>query len=152
MKQPIWLPNLKRFLTGTTIGSSRALDVNVANTTPLPISPSELDLLEYRYMDFGVTGINVLSGAYVQIGDTGHAAADIANTITKAKVANNSGRPLLIGSGANAGAVTVFAVVAAGQTSEAVYAAALAAGDKVWIKSLDEVAGDSGVVLVTFYG
>lgn len=147
----IWLHTVRKWVTGTLIGSKYSLDVNVANTVAIPTTPSESAFLEYRHQDFSVTGANASGGAYVEIGDTGTPAADIAATVSKMKVANNSGSSLLLGTGANAAAVTVIAVVQAGQTSEAVFGVTLVAGDKVWVKALENTAVSVGKLLVTFY-
>lgn len=149
-----WLKNLKQFVTGTTVGSKYCADVNVANSSAIPVSSSENAQLEYRFQDFSDTGINALSGAYVEIGDSDHAASNIANTISKMKVANNSGAALLIGVGANAGAVTVLAAIQAGQTGEAVFgfSTALVSGDKLWVKALKDTAVAEGDLLVTLFG
>lgn len=152
----IWALNLKRFITATTIGSKYSLDVNVANTAAVPVSPSELAMREFRHQDTSVTAINARSGAFVQIGDTNFAAADIANTITKLKVANNTGYPLIISKGADATAAASSAnylgVVNEGQTSEAVFGVSLVATDKIWVRSMGSSSVSSGILVVTLFG
>lgn len=150
MNLPIWLPNIKKFLTGTTVGSSQALDVNIVAGA----SGASPTFKEYRFQDASVTQINGSGGSFVQIGDSGHAAADIANTIAQMKVANNTGAALVIAAGANAAAAaaaTPLAVVHAGQTSEAVFTVALVATDKVWVRALQTPDITSGELLVNFF-
>lgn len=150
----IWLHNLRKWVTGTLTGGKYGLDVNVVNST-LPIAFSEGSLLEYRFQDFSDTAVNELTGNFVQVGDTDHPAADIANTITRAKFSNNSGGALVFAIGANAGAAAAaspIAVVAQGQTSEASFGVALVSGNKIWVRALQDTAIDSGQVLVTLFG
>lgn len=147
----IWLPNLKQWLTGTTVGSDHGLDVNVINTT-LPIALSALSYKEHRFMDAAVTNIPASGGTAVEIGDTNNPAANVANTCTQLKIANNSGNALNIYVGANSGALTQIGVAHAGQIGEAVFGVTLASGDKVWIRAVQNAAVTSGEVLVTLLG
>lgn len=146
----VWLPNIKRWLTGTTVGASQALDVNIVAGA----SGASPTFKEYRFQDANVTQINGSGGVFVQIGDSGHAASDIANSIAQMKVANNTGAAIIIAAGANAAAAaaaTPLAVVHAGQTSEAVYTVSLVATNKIWVRALQTSDIVSGELLVTLY-
>lgn len=147
----IWLPSLKQFVTGTLVGSDYGLDVNIVNTS-LPIALTALVYKEHRFMDAAVTNIPASGGTAVQIGDTNIPAADVANTCTQLKVANNSGSAINIYVGANSGALTQIGVAHAGQIGEAVFGVTLASGDKVWIRAVQNAAITSGEVLVTLLG
>lgn len=48
MKAQTYFANLKRAVTGTTVGSSHAADVYIANTT-LPVAFSAITMKEYRF-------------------------------------------------------------------------------------------------------
>lgn len=148
----IWLPNIKQWLTGTTISPTvQALDVNVANAS-LPINLAPLEYKEHRHMDFSVTTLPASAGVAVEIGDTNTPAANVANTCTELRVANNSGNPVNIYSGPNSGALTQIGVAHAGQIGEAVYGVSLVAGDKIWVRAIQNSAGTSGKLLVTLLG
>jgi hypothetical protein len=153
MSNVLYFPNLKRsgslgpVATGTQVGTKTALDVCPANTpvTPLYVSGSPLVVRESRFHDTASTAINASGGAWVQIAT----AADVANTIAQIKGAWNGDEPIAIGVGANAGAVTVLANIAAGEDFD--YGAVLAAGDKIWVKSLTTTA-PSGRLTVNLMG
>lgn len=150
MKHGLWLPNIKRFLSGTVVGSSPSLNVNVLNTVPVPVAPSNYSYKERRFQDANVTQINAKSGAWVQIGDTNEASASVANTITEMRVSSNLGAALVFGKGANSGAVTPIGASGAGQSLS--LGVALVAGDKIWVKALQDAAVTSGELLVLLLG
>jgi hypothetical protein len=152
----IWALNLKRFITGTTIGSKYGLDVNIANTSTIPTSSISPTYREFRHMDASVTSINDRSGAFKEIGDTNFAASNVANTITEIRIANNTGYPLIVSKGADATAAATssnfLGVVNEGQTSEAKFGCALVAGDKLWVRSMGSSSVSAGIVVVTLFG
>lgn len=146
----LWLPSLKKWVTGTLVGGKYGLDINVINAA-IPVVSAALTLLEYRYHRAADNTVNGSGGAFVQVAS----AADIANTITQMRVANNSGAPLAFSVGADATAAAAaapIAVVAAGQTSEAVFGVALAAGDKLWVRSLYTSNVTTGEFVVALLG
>lgn len=143
----LWLPNIKRFLAGTLIGGSPCLNVNVLNTVPVPTAAANYAYKEHRFMDASVTTINKSSGAWVQVGDT---PADIANTIVEMRVNANLGAALQFGSGPNAGSVTVIGTTGAGQTTA--FGVTLAAGDKIWVKAIQDNDVVAGELLVNLMG
>lgn len=149
--RPLWLPNLKKFLTGTTNGSKQCLDVHVANSITATIG--DKTQLEFRFQDASVTGINANSGAFVQVGDTNFAASDIANTITELRVRNQTGSALVFAAGANAAAAAAASpllIVAAGGVDE--ITVALSSGDKIWVRALEASGVSTGKVLALLLG
>lgn len=150
MKYGIWLPNIKKWLTGTTVGGSQALDVNVVQAVATPTVITQAGFKERRFMDAAVTQINKKSGLWKQIGDTNEAASDVANTITSMRVNLNLGAALVFGKGANSGAVTEIGAAGAGQTSE--FGVSLAAGDKIWVRALQDADVTVGELLVLLLG
>lgn len=150
MKAQTYFANLKRAVTGTTVGSSHAADVYIANTT-LPVAFSAITMKEYRFQKMSDTAIPASGGTAIEIGDSAHVAADIATTCTQLKCSNNSGGAFNIYKGANSGALTLLAAIAQGQTSEAVFGVALVATDKVWVRAIENTAISSGQILVTFF-
>lgn len=152
MRWPLWLPNLKEFASGTTIGSKNSMDVNVANTASIPVNISSLTFKEYRTQDAADTAIPASGGTAVQVGDTAHPIAVIANTCTEMRLANNTGSALIIYKGANSGALTAIGVCNQGQTSEAVFGVSLVAGDKIWVRAVENTAVSAGIFMVTLTG
>lgn len=159
MGQQVYFHNLKIAgsypnATGTVVGSKSCLDVNVANSVPIPIVQASYDWKEYRFMDPAVTNINASAGAFVEIGDTNHAAGDVANTIEEVRVNWNGGNALVISSGADATAAALQAnwigVVGAGQTIA--FGFDLASGDKIWVRALQNAAVTSGELLINLMG
>lgn len=149
MANPIYLPNLKSAgsratVTGTVIGQKECLDVNIANS--ISTSAVSLSYIEHRFHDASATNINASGGAWIQL----EAAADISTAIAEMRINWNGGSALLIGKGASAGAVTVIDAVGAGQTEGV--GVALVAGDKVWVRALQNAAITAGELLVKFLG
>lgn len=147
----IWLPNLKKWLTGTNVSSSYGIDVNVINAA-VPTVGAALAYKERRVHLPATTAINGSAGAWVELdavpGVTGGAA--ISNTCTAMKINWNGGDILEIGEGANAGAVTVIATVGAGQTTD--FGVALVATDKVWVRSVKTTGSTAGELTISFLG
>ncbi len=147
---PLWVINLKQFITGTTVGGKYCLDVNVLNTVPVPVTPANYAFKEYRFHDVSLTNINASAGAFIQL----VTAADIANTIAEMRVNWNGGAALIISKGADATAAAlaanILAVAGAGQTF--IIGAVLVAGDKVWVRAQQNVAITSGELTVSFLG
>jgi len=137
----IWLHTVKKWVTGTLVGSSYALDVAVK-------SLGLLTYKEHRFHDASSTTINASGGAYIQL----ETAADIANTITGMLVSNNTGASLVIGVGANSGAVTVISAISQGQSADLMLGVSLSSGNKVWVRALQNSAISSGELLVSFWG
>lgn len=152
--RPIWLPNLKEFATGFAVGSAKCIQVSVENTVPVPVAPSQYSYKERRFHLPAGTGINARTGAWVQLDVNSDVAAgtpgDIANTITELRVSWNGGAALEFGKGANSGAVTAIGAVGAGQSTA--IGTALVAGDKVWVRALQNVAVATGELLLLFLG
>ncbi len=144
MQTGVWLENLKKFVTGTLNGSKYSLDVHVANA--VATAASSFSYKEHRLHDAATNNINASSGSYEEI-DT---AADVANTITELRIRNHTGAAILIGSGANAGAVSVIGVVHEG--GEENFGVALIATNKIWIKAMENSAIASGKVLAILLG
>lgn len=150
MKHGIWLPNIKRYLSGSLVGPSPTLNVSVLNTVPVPVATTLYSFKERRFMDCAVTSIPASGSAWIQIGDTNFPAADIANTIAEIRISANLGSALTFGKGPNAGSVTEIATSAAGQTLA--LGVSLVATDKVWVRALQNATVDSGELLVLFLG
>lgn len=150
MKHGIWLPNIKRYLSGSLVGPTPTLAVSVLNTVPVPVATTQYSFKERRFMDCAVTSIPASASPWVQIGDTSFPAADIANAITEMRISANLGAALVFGKGPNAGAVTEIAASAAGQTLA--IGVSLVAADKVWVRALQNATVDSGELLVLFLG
>lgn len=149
---PLWLQNLKRFATGTTVGAKYCMDVNVLNTVAVPVSPTLYAYKERRFHLPATTNINASGGAWIELdvfsGSSGGTA--IANTITELGISWNGGEPLEIGKGANSGAVTVIAAVGAGQSRA--FGCSIAVADKVWVRAVKNAAITSGELMATFSG
>lgn len=150
----LWLPNLKKFLTGSTIGLKQALDVNVLNTVPVPVAPTNYAFKESRFMDASVTNIPASGSSFVEIGDTNFPAAAIANTIVELRLNWNGGGPIVISKGADATAAALSAnrlnVIGSGQTIS--IGASLVATDKIWIRALKNAAITGGELTVALLG
>lgn len=151
MRNPIWLPNIKKWLSGTVVGASAALDVNVVSS----VAPGASTVLkEYRHHDAATINIDGNGGNFIEIG-TVPSAANIANTITQLKVANNTGKALAISVGANAAAAAAavpLMVVVAGQIGEAVNSVALVAGNKIWVRAVGASNVTSGILVAQLMG
>lgn len=148
---PLWLKNLKLFVTGTTVGSKNCMDVNVANTVAVPVTATftELAFKEHRLHDTSATNINASSGAFIQM-DT---IANIANTCTALRVRNHTGAPLVFAAGADAtaaAAATPLGVCHEG--GEEVFGVSLSSGNKLWVRAMRNVAINSGEVLAILVG
>jgi hypothetical protein len=152
--QPIWAQNLAKWITGTTVGSKQCIDVNVANTVAVPVTPASYAYKERRFHLPASKTINKRTGVWVQLDANSDVAAntpaDIANTITEIRINWNGGSALEIGSGANSGAVSVIASAGAGQTSA--IGVSLASGDKVWVRAIQDVDIVTGELLCMFLG
>ena len=150
----IWLPNIKKFLTGSVVGASAALDVSVVNTVPVPVAFTQYAFMELRFQDAGVTAIPASGGAFIEIGDTNFPASDIANTITELRLNWNGGGALVISKGADATAAALAAnrleVIGSGQTIA--IGVSLVATDKIWIRALKNAAITGGELTVTLLG
>lgn len=143
--KPLWLPNIKRWLGGTVVGSDVCLNVSVKDQPAINLGTYAY--LEHRFMDAAITQINGSGGAWKEIGDT---PADVANTIEEFRVNANLGAALQFGKGANAGAVTVIGVCGAGQTTS--FGVSLVATDKIWVKAIQTNNVNSGELLVSLMG
>lgn len=152
--RPLWLPNIKKFTTGRTVGSAQCIQVSVENTVPIPITPANYTYKERRFHLPATTNINGRAGAWIQLDansdNAGSTPADIANTISEMRISLNGSDALEIGKGANSGAVTVIAAIAAGQTTA--IGVTLVAGDKVWVRCIKSTASTGGELLVSFLG
>lgn len=159
MANVIFFPNLKAAdsranQTGTVISGKVCADVNIANTSAIPVSQASYDWKEYRFMDQAVSQINASGGAFVEIGDTNHAAANVANDILEVRVNWNGGAAIVISTGADATAAASQAnwigVVGAGQTTA--FSAVLASGDKLWVRALQNAAITAGELTINLMG
>jgi hypothetical protein len=147
----VWLENLKKFLTGTTVGSKHCIDVNVANTVAVPVTASFADLAykEHRLHDSSAANIQASGGAFIQMATI----ADIANTCAALRVRNHTGGALVFAKGADAtaaAAATPLAVCHEG--GEEVFGVTLVSGDKLWVRAMKNTALTSGEVLAILMG
>lgn len=150
--KPIWLANLKKFVTGTSVGGKYAIDVNVANSITASLGSAAFK--EARFHDASITGWNGVGGAWVQIDANSAVAsatpANVANTCTSMKANWNGGTPVMIGKGANAGAVTQIAQLGAGESDTV--GVTLSSGDKLWVKSVESAAVTDGKLSLKLLG
>lgn len=148
----LWLMALKNFATGTLNGSKRCLDVHVANT--ISTAQAAYAQLERRFMDTSDTQINASGGAFKEVGSTGFAAADIANTITELRIRNHTGSALVFSKGADATAAALAAneLGCVHEGGEENFGVSLASGDKLWVRALENTAVNSGKVLALLMG
>ena len=147
MKAQIYFANLKRAITGTTVGASNALDVNVVQSV-VP-GAAGLEVLETRFHDCSVTNIQAVGGSFVEI----ETAAALANTISKMKVSCTFGEPISIRKAANAGAAAAAADIALlNQGQSADFEVSLLAGDKLWVRSRTATLVNSGYLTVNLIG
>lgn len=147
MKAQIYFANLKRAITGTTVGSKQALDVNVVQSV-IP-GGTGLSVLETRFHECSVTNIQAKSGSFVEI----ESAAALANTISKMKVSCTFGEPISIRKGANAAAAaaaTDLALLNQGQTAD--FEVSLSSGDKLWVRSRTSTAINTGYLTLNLIG
>lgn len=147
MKAQIYFANLKRAITGTTVGSKQALDVNVVQSV-VP-GGSGQTVLETRYHDCAVDTINNNGGAFIEI----ETAAALANTIALMKISCTFGQPIVIRKAANAGAAAAaadLAMVNKGQSLDV--PVNLVAGDRLWVRSMSTTAVSSGLLTLNLIG
>lgn len=149
MGQVLFFANVKKDnqqanATGTVVGSKTCLDVYVANS--ISTVAASYAYIEHRFHLPASTNINASTGAWIQL----ETAADISDAIAEMRVNWNGGDAIQIGVGANAGAVSRIGVFGAGQTAPV--GVSLVAGDKVWIKAVQNSAITAGELLVTFLG
>lgn len=147
MKAQIYFANLKRAITGTTVGAKQALDVNVVQSV-VP-GGTGLSVLETRFHSCASTNIQGSGGSFVEI----ETAAALANTISKMKVSCTFGEPISIRIGANAAAAAAandIALLNAGQTAD--FEVSLASGDKLWVRSRTTTAVNTGYLTVNLIG
>lgn len=148
----LWLQNLKKFATGTLVGGKRALDVNVVNS--VTVIGGATVFKEARFHDAALTQINKRTGAWVQLDANSDAGAgtpaDVANTCTQMLVNWNGSGAMQIGKGANAGAVSVIDQLGSGQTETV--GVNLVAGDKVWVRAIQDTDIVSGELTVKLLG
>lgn len=150
----LWLPNLKKFITGTLNGSKYALDVHVANT--ISTAATSLAYKERRLHLGASTTIPKRSSNMVQLDANSNAAAttpaDVANTVTELGINWNGGDPIEIGVGANAAAAAaaIIGSVGAGQTRS--FGVSLVSGNKIWVRALKDTDLTDGELLVTLLG
>lgn len=143
---PIWLVNLKDWLTGTTVGGKNGLDVNVINTS-VPIAQTALAYAERRFHDAALTTIPASSSNPVQLDVLGASTpANVAGTRTQMGVNWNGGAAVEILKGATAGAAVAIAAFGAGQTRAV--GVTLALNDKIWVRAIQGSTITSGELLV----
>lgn len=150
----LWLPNLKKFMTGTLVGAKYAIDVNVANS--ITTSAVSLAYKERRFHLGASTTIPKRTSNMVQLDANSDSAAatpaDIANTILEMGLNWNGGEAIEIGVGANAAAAAaaIIGSVGAGQTRS--FGVTLAAGNKLWVRALKDTDITDGELLVALSG
>ena len=147
----LFLKGIKKGATGTVVGGANCLDVSVKGS--VTTIQGVLVFKEARFHDAAITTIPKRTSAWVQIDANSDAAAgtpaDVANTCTQMMVNWNGGGALQVGVGANAGAVSVIDQLGSGQTVST--GVALVAGDKLWVRAVqdaDIVAGELTVKLL----
>lgn len=144
--KPIWLANLKKFVTGTLTGGKYCLDVNVVNT--ITSAAGALAYQERRFHDPSTTNIPASSSNPVQLdavfGTT--AGANVSGTRSQMMVNWNGGEAIEILLGATAGTAVAIAAFGAGQTRSV--GVTLVNGDKIWVRALKNAAITSGELLV----
>jgi len=149
--RPIWLPNLKKFMTGTTVGAKSGLDVNILNAA-IPVVGASYVYKERRAHLPATTTINGSAGAWVELdvvpGTTGGAA--VANDILQFDVNWNGAGMLEFGKGANSGAVTVIGAIGSGQTRS--FGVSILTGNKVWVRSVKTTTVVDGELFVVLLG
>jgi len=149
MKAQIYFSNLKRAITGTTVGAKHALDVNVLAT----VSPGSAEVVqETRYHDNSSVNIQNNAGTFVEIG-TSPAAAALGVAITKIKVNCTFGEPIVIRKGANAAAALAgsdLCLLNKGESNE--FPVSLIAGDRLWVRSKSGNAVVSGLLTLNLIG
>jgi hypothetical protein len=144
--RPVWLVNLKDWLTGTTVGGKNGIDVNIINTT-VPIAPSSLVYAERRFHDASLTTIPASSSNPVQLDVVGASTpANVSGTRTQMAVNWNGGAAIEILKGATAGAAVAIAAFGAGQTRAV--GVSLANGDKIWVRAVQNVTVTTGELMV----
>lgn len=149
--RPIWLPNLKKFLTGTANGSKQCLDVHIANTVSTAVG--SFSYKERRVHMAATTNIPGNGSSMIELdvlsGTTG--GQNIANTITELGLCWNGGGVIEIGVGATAGAAAsnIVATLNEGQTRG--FGVSLASGDKVWVRRVESASAISAGILVAVF-
>ena len=149
MKAQIYFSNLKRAITGTTIGAKQALDVNVLQT----VSPGAGEIVqETRYHDNASTNIQSNVGNFVEIG-TSPVASALGVNITKIMASCTFGEPIVIRKGANAAAAAGnpdLCLLNRGEKSE--FPVSLVAGDRLWVRSKSGNAAVTGLLTLNLIG
>lgn len=154
MANTIWFPNIREVSTGTTVATSRCLDVSPKNTAGTPLYVSDVgsagtSVLETRFHDAASTNINDSAGAFVEI----ETAAALASNITVLKVNSTIGEPLAFGAGADAGAAAsnIICVLNRGE-GPSDFPVSLSTGDRIWVRSLTTTSVTSGELTVNLVG
>lgn len=148
----LWAVNLKAWLTATASGGKNALDVNVVNSITASLGTAAFK--EARFHDAALTNWNAVGGAWIQLDANSAAAAgtpaNVANSCTAMKVDWNGGSPVMLGVGANAGAVTQIAQLGAGESDTV--GVILASGNKLWVRSVEGATVTDGKLSVKLLG
>lgn len=147
MKAQIYFANLKRAITGTTVGAKQALDVNVVQSV-VPAGSGQT-VLETRFHDCASTGIQAVGGNFVEI----ETAAALANTIAQMKVSATFAAPIQIRKAASAVAAAAapdIALLNKGQTMEV--PVNLVAGDRLWVRSASTATASTGHLTLNLIG
>lgn len=150
----VWLPNIKRWLSGTLVGGEPSINVNVLNTVPVPVAPANYQYKERRFHIASSTNINARTGAWIELDANSDVAAgtpaDVANTIAEFRANWNGAGALEFGVGANAGAVTPIDSIGSGQTQAV--GVSLSAGNKIWVRAVKNTAITSGELMILLLG
>lgn len=150
----LWLPNLKKFMTGTLNGGKYSVDVNVSNST-LPVALSTYAYKERRAMLASVTTIPGSGSAMIQVdavpGTTG-SGANIANTIAEMSVHWTGDGMIEFGSGADATAAAANIIGSVGRGQEKSFGVTMVAGDKLWLRSVKTTTITDGELMINLLG
>lgn len=145
----LWSVNLKDWVTATSTGGKKALDVNIANT--VTTAAGSLSYKERRFHDAALTTIPASASNPVELNVLGAASpTDVANTATQMGVNWNGGSAIEILAGATAGAAVAIAAFGAGQTRAV--GVTLAAGDKIWVRAIQNATITAGELTVVLEG
>ncbi len=146
MSTVIRLWNLQQNATGTEIGSKNALDVNIANASPVPVTQGG-DVLVTEFHNISSVNINGSAGAFVALGS----GSALASDIVQIQVSYTAGQPLEFGIGASAGAAVRKFIINQGE-GPTTLSVALSSGERLWVRSLSATGVTGGYITMNLIG
>lgn len=149
MGDVLYIPNLKKSVTGTVVGSANCADVFPRNDALNPLFVSSVAATGLDVVDFldtpivDATTINGSAGAFVQV------VASLAAAVTKIQVMDTSGAFMGVFVGPAAGEVLKFIY---GPGSDSSLDVSIPAGSRVSLRSMEAAAPTAGFIAIQFLG